>query len=162
VAGYGTDELFEAWLSANGFTLPETAPAPAILRQRGSDYVDGLYGASLPGEPTAGIDQERAFPRIGATAYRKPIPDDAIPLRWIHASYAAAWYEANNPGGLQVSATASGAVKREKIDVIETEYFAGSGDVAADATVRLSAVEGLVAPFLIQSAASGPAIWAIG
>ncbi len=162
MAGYGTNEEFEAWLTAHGFILPETAPEPAILRQRGSDYVDGTYGGSLPGEPAGGIDQERAWPRIGATAFRKPIADDATPLRWVHASYHAAYHEALNPGSLLVSGTAAGAVKRRKVDVIEIEFFEGSGNTAADATVRISAVEGLVAPFLIHGSAYGPAIWSIG
>lgn len=161
MAGYGTDELFAAWLTANGLTVP-VSPTPAILRQRGSDYVDGLYGGDLPGYPTGGIDQERAFPRVGVRAYNISIADDSIPLKWIHASYWAAHHEGNNLGSLAVSATASGAVKREKVDVLETEYFAGSGDASADATVRLSAIEGLVAPFLVGDLPSGPLIRSIG
>jgi hypothetical protein len=94
--------------------------------------------------------QERAYPRIGATAYGSAIASDVIPTAVIHASYAAGWHEANNLGSLQIAVTASGLVRREKIDSIETEYFAGTGDVTADATVRLSIVEGLVAPFLTR------------
>ena len=161
MAGYGDDVAFEAWLTANGLTVPES-PVPAILRQRGSDYVDGLYGDQLPGYPTGGIDQERAFPRIGATAYRRPLADDAIPLKWVHASYWAAYHEGNNPGSLAVSATAAGAVKKKKIDVIEKEFFEGSGNAAADATIRLSAVEGLVAPFLVSDLTGGIGLWAVG
>ncbi len=163
MAGYGDDTLFAAWMVSNGLTLPGDAPTPAILRQRGSDYVDGLYGPLLPGSPTGGIDQERAWPRVGARAFNVSLADDSIPLKWVHASYWAAHHEGNNPGALAVSATAAGSVKREKIDVIETEYFAGSGDASADATVRLSAVEGLVAPFLIP-AHSGTCLglWAVG
>lgn len=163
MAGYGDDTLFAAWMASNGLTLPEGALSPAILRQKGSDYVDGLYGASLPGSPTGGIDQERAWPRVGARAFNVSLADDAIPLKWVHASYWAAHHEGNNPGSLAVSAKTSGAIKRKKIDVLETEFFEGTGNAAADATVRLSAIEGLVAPFLIPAiSGSGLGLWAVG
>jgi hypothetical protein len=128
MANHGSDEGLASWLAARGHTLPAGAPAPAVLRQRASDYIDGQYGTWLSGDQTA----------------------DPLLTAIENATYAAAWHEANNPGSLSVSASAAGAVKREKIDVIETEYFEGSGDAAADATIRLSAVEGLLAPFLTR------------
>ncbi|MBU2233182.1 MAG: hypothetical protein KKG69_18100 [Alphaproteobacteria bacterium] len=158
MAGYGDDTGFAAYIAALGYTLPSGAPASAVLRQRGSDYLDALYNAPVDpkaprfsGYPTDPLVQERAYPRTGATAYGSAVASDVIPTAIINASYAAAWHEASNPGSLAVAATASRAVKRKKIDVIETEFFAGSGNVAADATVRISAVEGLVAPFLTRA-----------
>lgn len=158
MAGYGDDTLFAAWLASNGYTLPSGAPAPAVLRQRGSDYLDALFNAPFDpkaprfsGYPTDPLTQERAWPRTGATAYGSAIASDTIPTAIINASYAAGWHEANNLGSLAIAATASGVVKREKMDVIETEYFAGTGNVSADATVRISTVEGLVAPFLTRA-----------
>lgn len=161
MAGYGTDQLFADWLANNGYSAATGDLTVAQLRQRGSDYIDALYEASLPGYRSSGLDQERAWPRTGAVAYGQPIAGDAIPANWIRASYHAALHESANPGSLAVAASAAGAVKREKIDVIETEYFAGSGDAAKDATVRLSAVEGLVAPFLVRIA-PGLGVWSIG
>lgn len=150
MAGYGDDTAFAAWLTSNGYTLPVGAPAPGVLRQRGAAYIDGLYGSRFTGVPTGGLAQERAWPRTGATAYKTAIPDDVIPVRVEQASYFAALQEANEPGSLAVSASAAGTIKRERIDVIDTEYFAGSGDAVADATVRIAAVEGLLGPFLTQ------------
>jgi len=49
-----------------------------------------------------------------------------------------------------VATSASRSVKRLKVDVIEKEFFEGSGNAAEDATLRLTDVEGLVAPFLTQ------------
>ncbi|SJM49597.1 hypothetical protein FM111_01920 [Brevundimonas diminuta 3F5N] len=63
-----------------------------------------------------------------------------------------------SPGSLSVAASTSGAVKREKVDVLEVEYAAGSGNAVADATVRLSAVEGLLTPFF---SAPLPAIFVV-
>lgn len=147
MAGYGTDQGFEDWLTMNGHVLPEGAPAPAILRQRGSQYIDGLYGSRFSGQPTGGFAQDRAWPRADASAHGQSIPADVIPVAVEQAAYAAAVQEAISPGSLSVAASASGAIKREKVDVLEVEYAAGSGDAVADSTVRLSEVEGLLARF---------------
>lgn len=159
---YGSDSAFTAWLALNGLTLPASAPDAAILRQRGSQYVDNTYGSRFWGVPTLGIAQERAWPRTGAKAYGQAIPDGAIPVAVEQASYAAAHHEAFFPGSLSVAASHAGAVKREKVEVLEVEYVAGSGDVVADATVRLTAVEGLLAPFLRSETPAGLGLWAVG
>ena len=167
MAGYGTDGAFATWATANGYALPDGAPSVAVLRQRGSAYLDALYGAKVnaprfSGQPTGGFAQERAWPRTGAEAYGAAIPSDIVPVAIEQASYFAAWHEANNPGSLSASATQAGALKRKKIDTIEKEYFEGSGDAAADATVRLSLVDGILAPYLRQ--VNGPCLglWAVG
>ncbi|MNY01604.1 hypothetical protein D3C86_1341450 [compost metagenome] len=130
MAGHGTTQGFEAWLSARGHTLPPAAPSPAILLQRADDYLDAVYAARL--------------------AYAEASP--ALTSALERATYAAAWQEAQSPGSLSVSATTAGAVKREKVGPIETEYRDGSTDALADAIVRLSAVEGLLAPFFAAQA----------
>lgn len=147
MAGYGSDTGFQDWLAENGHVMPEGALAPAILRQRGSQYIDGLYGSRFAGQPTGGFEQERAWPRTGAEASGRSIPSDVIPIAVEQAAYLAALQEALKPGSLSVSAMNAGALKRKKIDVLEKEYFEGSGDAVADNTLRLSAVEGLLAPY---------------
>lgn len=167
MAGYGDDEGFTDWLAENGHTLPDGAPSSAVLRQRGSVYLDGLYGSPhadrrFSGVPTAGAAQERAWPRTGAVAFGSVLADDLIPTAIINASYAAAFYEAGNPGGLSVIVTDAGAVKREKVGPIETEYFGGSEGALSAATPMMLSVDGLVAPYLVPNSTSGPYIWAIG
>lgn len=150
MAGYGDDSGFNAWLASNGYTLPGGAPTVAVLRQRGSAYIDGLYGPRFPGTPTGGLAQERAWPRTDAeTIYGETIGSTTVPNAVIEASYAAGYYEANNTGGLAPSASAAGAIKREKVDRIEVEYFEGAGSAVANAMPVLSTVEGLLAPLLI-------------
>lgn len=122
----GSDSGLTAWLEARGYELPVGAPSQAVLRQRATDYIDGLYGARLTEDPTV----------------------DPLLTVLENATYAAAWHEANNPGSLSVAATASGAVKREKVGPLEVEFFEGGGNAAANATVLLSVVEGMLAPFL--------------
>ena len=149
MAGYGSDQRFSDWMADNGYsTSGDGVLTVAQLRQRGSAYIDALYEPKFPGQRTGGLEQERAFPRTGASAYGQAIGSDIIPLAVEHASYHAALHEAAKPGSLSISTVNSGALKRKKVDVIEKEYFQGSGDAVADNTLRLSAVEGLLAPFL--------------
>lgn len=147
MAGYGGDSAFNAWLADNGYTLPSGLTA-AVLRQRGSDYIDGVYGLRFTGQPTGGVAQERAWPRTGAEAFDLPIGAATIPSAVERASYAAAYQEAVKPGSLSIAVTASGAVKRKKVGPIEIEYADASGSAIASATPILSAVEGLLAPYL--------------
>lgn len=149
MAGYGTDQGFTTWMADNGLSMPLSASTPAVLRQRGSQYLDGVYGSRFSGAPTGGFEQERAWPRVGACAHGQAIPSDIVPAAIEHASYFAAYQEAVSPGSLSVAASTSGAVKREKVDTLEVEYVAGSGDAVADAMVRISAVEGLLVPFFV-------------
>ena len=155
---YGDDAKFEAWMASNGYSLPSGAVAVAVLRQRGSAYLDGLYGARFSGVPTGGFEQERSWPRVGASAHGQPIPSDIVPVAIEHASYHAAYQEAVKPGSLAIAVTAAGSLKRKKIGPLEKEYFEGSGDAVADGTLKLSAVEGLLSPFF---AVALPAIFVV-
>lgn len=163
MVAYGSDEAFAEWLTDNGHSMPATAPAPAILRLRGSSYVDGTYGPRFLGQPASGIDQDRAWPRTGVQVHGVPVPVDLVPRRVDHASYEAALHEARNPGSLSASVNPARLVKRKKVDVLEQEFFEGSGDAVADATLKLTAVEGLLAPLLKPiETGSGLGLWAVG
>lgn len=162
MAGYGTDEGFAAWLAASGRELPASAPDPAVLRQLASDYLDATYGPLFVGRPTDGIDQERAWPRTGATVWGHAVDPNTVPVAIALATYVAAYHEAHNPGSLHVALVPATAVKRERVDVLEVEYFAGSGDPVRDAVVRIGVVEGLMAPFLAKPIEGEISIRAIG
>lgn len=153
MAGYGDDSAFAAWLTENGYTLPDGSPAAAVLRNRGSVYVDGTYGPRFSGAPTGGFAQERQWPRTGATAYGQAIGDTVIPSAVIEASYAAAWQEASSPGSLSASGSEASRVKRERVEgAVEVEYQSSSGEFSASSMVTLlTAVEGLLTPFLIPA-----------
>lgn len=51
------------------------------------------------------------------------IDNDVIPQGLINALCEAALVELTSPGGLRPSTSTQGQVKRQKVDVIETEYF---------------------------------------
>lgn len=158
MAGYGTDDGFTAWLTANGYTLAVSAPSKAVLRERGSVYIDGAYGDRFPGRPTGGLAQERAWPRTGATVYGSTLASDLVPQRVIDASYMAAYLDATQPGALAVLVDPAKRVKRQKVDTIEREFFEPGANGAAIVAAPVSTViEGLLAP-LIGLASAEPAV----
>jgi len=163
MAGYGDDSGFAAWLSENGYTLPEDAPAAAVLRQRGSVYVDGQYGGRFVGLPAAGYAQERQWPRVGAVAGGQPIPNDVVPPAVINASYEAALQEARDPASLSVIGSSAVRVKREKVEgAVEVEYQSASADqdfVASIAPV-MTIIEGMLVPYL-RMTEPGLGLWAV-
>ncbi len=145
MAGYGSDDSFVDWAAAAGHAVSEGS-VPAA-RQRASDYIDALYGDRFTGTPTAGIDQERAWPRSGALAYSTALVSDLIPLRVEHASYAAALIELREPGSLTIVTDPAKRVKRQKVDTIEREIFETGADGGSAAPIS-STIEGMLAPLL--------------
>ena len=165
MAGYGDDAGFAAWLSGAGYVLPGTAPAPAVLRQRGSDYLDATYGPRLKcSAPAGGIDQERAWPRTGHAINGQAVASDAIPSAWVRASYRAAWLEASAPGRLSSVINPTQRVKRQKADVVEREFFDGGAVTAGSGSGAVidSEIDGLVSGLLCQAPIGGLGLWAIG
>ncbi|KQU96787.1 hypothetical protein ASD00_18220 [Ensifer sp. Root31] len=149
MAGYGEDSTFQAWLTENGYTLPGGAPSPAVLRNRGSQYIDAVYGSRFVGR-IAAYDQERQWPREGAIVSGKLIPSDVVPAAVIHASFYAAYQEATKPGSLSVVGSGATRVKRKKVGQLEVEYQSTSSEseTGADLTPIISVVDGMLAPFL--------------
>jgi hypothetical protein len=80
MAGSGDDSGFEAWLAENGHTLHDGSLSSAVLRQRGSAYVDGVSGSRFPGVPTEGDVLTDATVRLAtvegllAPLFRRPEP----------------------------------------------------------------------------------------
>lgn len=148
MSGYGTDEAFASWLLLNGYMLPGTAPTAAVLRQRGSVYVDGLYGARFTGAPAGGVDQDRAWPRTGASdTFGNAIGSSAIPARVIEASYFAAYLEATTPGIL--SKTFTPAEQKVLTEVKGIKWTVVGDSSKMNGSVMVSTViEGLLAPLI--------------
>jgi hypothetical protein len=162
MAGYGDDSAFSTWLTDNGYTLPVGAPVPAVLRNRGSQYIDAVYGDRFIGL-IAAFDQERQWPRTGASLRGVAIPSDVVPQAVINASFYAAYQEATNPGSLSATGSASTAVTREKIGQIEVQYASATSEsTGAALTPLISIVDGMLAPFLRDLDALCLGIWSIG
>lgn len=160
---YGTDAGFDAWLETMGYELPATAPDNAVLRARGSAYVDG-YERYWTGQRTDGVMQELGWPRTGATINCvTPVPVDVIPPAVVTASYRAAWLDAETPGILTgSSATAGSRVKRQKVDVIEREFFDdGKTEVGGGPGFIDSMIDGLLGQFICDTK-GGAFLWTLG
>lgn len=163
MAAYGTDDGFAAWLTEQGYVLPGTAPAPAILRARGSAYVDG-YERYWTGQRTGGVTQELGWPRTGATVNCvAAVPSDVIPPAVVTAAYRAAWLDAETPGVLTGAISTAGTrVKRQKVDVIEREFFDdGKAEIGGGPSFIDSMIDGLLGQFICNT--QGAAfLWTLG
>lgn len=164
MAAYGTDVGFEDWLESMGFELPADAPDVAILRARGSAYLDGVYESLWCGHRVDGAMQELGWPRIGAFMNCiTPIPADAIPPAVINAAYRAGWLIANNASAFDVTSTTGQRVSKEKVDVLEVGYFddgpteIGGGKVAA----LDGAIDGSMSAFVCEDEGMY-GIWSVG
>lgn len=153
---YGTDDGFIEWLAAQGLTLPDDAPIPAVLRQLGSAYVDSAYGYKLTcSRRTGGWEQELEFPRTGHYVNGQLLPSNLIPTAWIYASYRAAYLNAITPGWSTDQVTPGRITRRERVDVIEREFMtsdqAGGGAASAPGFPSDAVINGLVLPFLCSN-----------
>lgn len=147
MANYGTEAGFAAYSGTVGVTPVTGAVLPALVRA--SAYIDGRYGAKFPGTPAGGYAQELAWPRTGATTREGfGVPADVVPPSIERATYEAAFRELASPGSLAPDYVAAQAVKREKVDVIETEY-AVSGS-ATDVTPVVGIIDGILAGLLVR------------
>ena len=84
----------------------------------------------------------------------QPVPEDLIPLAWINASYRAAYLQAITPGWATGSTDPNRVTKREKVDVIEREFFAAadaSGGASAAGMASDAIINGMVLPWLCSS-----------
>ena len=92
-----------------------------------SDYLDSQY--IFTGKKTD-PNQPREFPRNGETE---------VPMAIKKAVFELALQDS-------LTSNASAEVKREKVDVLEVEYFQSD-----DGAIRFGYIDGLLRPFLLQS-----------
>lgn len=152
---YGDDAGFSAWLSQYGYSLPSGAPSAAVLRARGSNYIDAAYEALWTGQRTDGVTQENGWPRTGAKLNcTVAIASDAIPATVVQASYRAAYLDAVTPGALSASFSSGQRVKRQKVDVIEREFYDDGGATAGSGQGGFvdAEIDGMMRPFICNRA----------
>lgn len=160
MANYGTVAGADAYHLASGnaaWTGTNDAKLAALVR--GSQYADtlalckrknGSVYTRFGGVKAAGRDQLLAWPRIGAyDVDGTPIPDDVVPIEMEHATYEAALRELVQPGYLSPDYVPAQVIKREKVDVLETEYM-GAGAVADNPQQPVATlIRGIIAPLLV-------------
>lgn len=129
---YGDDSGFQAWLDSMGYVLPVGAPSIAVLRARGSAYLDATYEPLWTGQRADPLVQTDAWPRVNATINCVvAIPSDVTPPQVITASYRAGLLLASTLAS--PSASTGARVKRQKVDVIEREFFDDGASQAGSA-----------------------------
>ena len=159
-----TDAWFAALDDQDWAALPPEAKERHIIL--GAAYVVNAQVYAYDGERVS-IAQWLAWPRSGATygSSSLTVPDDAIPNEIVRANMVAAGLSMK--GQLPTSAAppdpTGREVKKEKVDVIETEYFHSTegqasgqqarGAFGEDAVLRYGhpEVTGIVAPLLADA-----------
>lgn len=135
---YGTVVGGQSHWDDRGYSGTLTEP----LLLLGSVFVDsvgwrttssGTYVSRFPGQPTSS-SQVREWPRTGATTvYGIEIDDATVPDAVVRAAYEAAWYEHENPGGLNQSLRSDQRVAKETFEGVSFSYYA-----AGRATIGVS------------------------
>lgn len=121
------------WTNLNAVPSELTPAIEAALR-KATAYIDGKYRNRFKGDRTNMLAQCLEFPRIGvqlgngssfptlsgvAYGVTTYLPPDTIPLELKHAVCEAA----KRALAADLAADLTGNIKRQKVDVIETEYF---------------------------------------
>jgi len=136
---YVTLAEYQEYGAARGWTLGDADADDEKNLRRGFDAINRKW--EYIGEKVDPIYQQPAFPRyIIKDRFEYVVPANEIPWQVKDAQCELAYLI---QGGLDLFETFSGAVKREKIDVIEVEYAGGGQGMS-----RAIAVEGLLRPFL--------------
>lgn len=161
---YGDDQGFSDYLASMGYALPVGAPSPAILRARGSAYIDAAYEGVWTGQRTGGVMQADGWPRSGARiGCITSIADDVVPLAVVNAAYRAAWLEASSPGTLSPSPVVGARVKRQKVDVIEREFFDnGKAEFGAAGGFVDPEIDGAMRAFICAEDGTGYFLMSVG
>lgn len=170
---YGSVTAADAYhqARANAAWAGDDAAKQAALI-RASAYIDGKYQfqnacgrweSLFSGVKTGGRAQTLQWPRTGATDNEgSTIPPDEVPVEIEQATYEAALREIVTPGSLSPDYVASGAIKRQKLDVLEIEYQAASTATGGVPTRPvITVVDELVAPLLGCKTYCGVAVFVV-
>lgn len=128
--GTGSDPTANSYASRADIIDYAAARGVIIANDAASDVfgvnaMDYLETRDYKGDPTngiVGVDQPLQFPRMGITIGLVALASDQIPLALKNAQCELAMQ--NSTGiALMPTRAAGPSIKREKLDVIETEYF---------------------------------------
>ncbi len=118
---FTTDAEFTARATLVGITLPTTLAERDALQIQAVTYITGKE-PKMSGTRT-NFEQELPYPRRGAVLHGTVLDSNKIPQQLKLAQLELALQAAS---GALFTTSASSGVKREKLDVMEVEYFEGS------------------------------------
>lgn len=146
---YGTASGFRTYLSARGLTATNSSDDAKVNAKLlvSSEWLDAKYANLFPGRRVLGRNQEREWPRNGASdIYGYSIPNNVIPTEVENATYEAAMREMNSPGGLSKDFTPSKYRRAAVSGAVSVEYapIISSSEVQ----VQLQIVDEILSPIL--------------
>jgi hypothetical protein len=150
---YANRSMASTYVIDRALTFSGTNEALDAALIRGTEAIDGMFGARFPGWRTFLREQLTAWPRTDAYDSEDNLIDtDEIPVEVINASIEAAVRELATPGSMQPDLARGGAIKRVKAGSVEVEYAD-----AADVTTTWSKIEQMLAPILGATVFAGSA-----
>ena len=132
-----------AYADLRGIEYPATEPEQEQLLIMAMDYINSIE-PKFQGIRVSSA-QELPFPRIGVYVNGFLTPADEIPTTLKNGQIEAALQA--NVGGLLINGTVQN-IKREKVDVVEVEYYSGG----KWSSVQLDRVDNYLKPLYKQNA----------
>lgn len=138
---YVGDAEFQAYADERGIELPVDASERESLLILGSDYIDTKYRNKFQGCKITRT-QSMQWPRYDVCIDGFPVPSSEIPIELKTAQIEAAISSIEQDLYTDSDGT---SVKKEKLDVLEIEYFEGGSSGQPTA----GKVKGTISPLLI-------------
>lgn len=141
-----------AYADARGIVLDAS---DTVVESQAHEAMMYLESLSYKGQRVKPQEQSLSWPRCGVRYDGVTVPDNVIPN---NLKYAQCQVVAEIASGVDIWASTSAAsadaqrVKREKVDVLETEYMTpqemGVGDAGSSGVATMPAVDALLRPLL--------------
>lgn len=159
---YGTTDQADTYFSTIGFTNWETLSTEQKTSAlvSGSNILDALYTHRFPGQKTGGFQQVDQWPRINAkTRFGEVIPEDVVPDPIIHAAFEITRSEVTKPNSILPATFTGQQIKRQKLDVLEREFFKNDQVDQYSHLPYLPLIEGLIFDFIYSGTGEFPVFW---
>lgn len=159
---YGTIDQADTYFSSIGFTNWETLSTEQKTSAlvSGSNILDAIYAHRFSGKKTGGYQQSNQWPRSGAnTRFGEVIPEDVVPDPIIHAAFEIARSEITKPNSILPATLSGQQIKRQKLDVLEREFFKNDIVDQYGHLPYLPLIEGLIFDFIYSGTGEFPVFW---